>query len=150
VTTRLVIAAAILAVALAVAWWLRRRRPEGPPRDPYPIPRQLDRQDFPRPDAAWLVAYFSSDTCDSCQGLGPKVAVLESGAVATVELDFVERRDLHDRYDISAIPMILLADAEGVVRRAFVGATTATDLWASVAEVRDPGSTPEPSLGGLE
>jgi len=150
VTARLVIAAAILAVALVVAWWLRRRRPEGPPRDPYPIPRQLDRRDFPRPDAAWLVAYFSSDTCDSCHGLGPKVAVLESAVVATVELDFVERRDLHDRYDINAIPMILLADGDGVVRRAFVGATTATDLWASVAEVRDPGSTPEPSLGGLE
>lgn len=149
-TARLVIAAAILAVALVVAWWLRRRRPEGPPRDPYPIPRQLDRYDFPRPDAAWLVAYFSSDTCESCQGLGPKVAVLESATVATVELDFVKRRDLHDRYDISAIPMILLADADGVVQRAFVGATTATDLWASVAEVREPGSTPEPSLGDLE
>jgi hypothetical protein len=150
VTDRLVTAAAILLVALLAAGWLRRRRPEGPPRDPYPIPRQLDRQDFPRPDAAWLVAYFSSDTCESCRGLGPKVAVLESAAVATVELDVAERRDLHDRYAISAIPMILLADADGVVRRAFIGATTAADLWASVAEVRDPGSTPEPSLGGLE
>jgi hypothetical protein len=24
---------------------------------------------------------------------------------------------------------------------------TATDLWAAVAEVREPGSTPEPGLG---
>lgn len=149
-TARLAIAAGILLVALAVAWWLRRRRPEGPPRDPYPIPRQLDRRDFPRPDAPWLVAYFSSEICASCRGLGPKVAVLESAAVATSELDFADRRDLHDRYDISAIPMILLADADGVVRRAFVGATTATDLWASLAELRDPGSTPEPTLGALE
>jgi hypothetical protein len=150
VTARVAIAAGILLVALAVAWWLRRRRPEGPPRDPYPIPRQLDRRDFPRRDAPWLVAYFSSDTCASCQGLGPKVAVLESAAVATAAVDFADRRDLHDRYDISAIPMILLADADGVVRRAFVGATTATDLWASLAELRAPGSTPEPTLGALE
>jgi Thioredoxin len=150
VTARVAIAAGILLVALAVAWWLRRRRPEGPPRDPYPIPRQLDRRDFPRPDAPWLVAYFSSDTCASCQGLGPKVGVLESDAVVTAVLDFADRRDLHDRYDISAIPMILLADADGVVRRAFVGATTATDLWASLAELRAPGSTPEPTLGALE
>jgi hypothetical protein len=150
VTARVAIAAGILLAALAVAWWLRRRRPEGPPRDPYPIPRQLDRRDFPRPDAPWLVAYFSSDTCASCQGLGPKVAVLESDAVATAVLDFADKRDLHDRYDISAIPMILLADADGVVRRAFVGATTATDLWASLAELRAPGSTPEPTLGALE
>lgn len=148
-TTRLLIAAAVAVVALAVAWWLRRRRPAAPPRDPYPIPRQLDRDDFPRPDAPWLVAYFSSDTCASCQTLGPKVTALESVAVATCELDFVRARALHDRYEISAIPMILVTDVEGVVRRAFVGATTATDLWAAVAEVRDPGSTPEADLGAL-
>lgn len=149
-TSRLVIAAAILVVALAVAWWLRRRRPEGPPRDAYPVPRQLDRADFARPDAPWLVAYFSSAVCDSCQGLGPKVAALESAAVATCELDYTDARDLHDRYAISAIPMILLADDAGVVHRAFIGATTATDLWAAVAELRAPGSTPEPALGQLD
>lgn len=147
---RLAIAAVILVVVVAVAWWLRRRRPERPPRDVYPVPRQLDRQDFARPDAPWLVAYFSSTTCASCQGLGPKVAVLESPAVATCELDFVAQRDLHDRYEISAIPMIVLADSQGVVQRAFVGATSAADLWAALAEVREPGSTPEPSLGAFE
>ncbi|HSO96842.1 MAG TPA: thioredoxin family protein [Acidimicrobiia bacterium] len=149
-TSRLLIAAAILGVVLVVAWWLRRRRPEGPPRDTYPVPRQLDRADFARPDAAWLVAYFSSAVCDSCQGLGPKVAVLESPAVATCELDYARARGLHERYDISAIPMILLADEAGVVHRAFIGATTATDLWAAVAELRAPGSTPEPTLGELD
>jgi hypothetical protein len=41
----------------------------------------------------------------------------------------------------------VVADAQGVVRRGFVGAFTATDLWAAVAEVRAPGSTPEPDLG---
>ncbi len=147
---RLAIAVGILLVVLAVAWWLRRQRPDGPPTGPYPVPRQLDRADFPRPGAAWLVAYFSSTTCASCQGLGPKVAVLESAAVATCELDFVARRDVHERYDISAIPMILLADSVGVVQRAFVGATSAADLWAALAEAREPGSTPEPTLGAVE
>ncbi len=28
--------------------------------------------DFPRPEAAWLVALFSSTACDSCRGLGPR------------------------------------------------------------------------------
>ena len=147
---RVGIAAAILVVAALVAWRLRRRPPEGPPRDAFPIPRQLDRNDFPRPDAQWLVAYFSSATCASCQGLGPKVQILECAYVATQECSFETRRDIHDRYDISAIPMILIADDEGVVHRAFVGATTATDLWAAVAEVRSPGTTPEPDLGSLE
>jgi Thioredoxin len=147
--TRLLIAVAVALVAVAVAWWLRRRRPTAPPRDAYPIPRQLDRDDFPRPDAPWLVAYFSSDTCGSCATLGPKVGALESSVVATCELDFARARALHDRYEISAIPMILVTDDEGVVCRAFVGAVTATDLWAALAEVRTPGSTAEPDLGSL-
>jgi len=149
VVARLLIGLALVAVVLVVAVYLRRGRPAPPPRDTYPVPRQLDRADFARPDAPWLVAYFSSTRCDSCRGLGPKVAVLASGAVSVCELDAIEARDLHHRYDISAIPMILIADHEGVVRRAFVGATTATDLWAAVAELRAPGTTPEPNLGGV-
>jgi hypothetical protein len=143
------IAVGVLAVAAVIAWLLRRARPEAPPRDAYPVPRQLDRDDFPRADAPWLVAYFSSATCASCQGLGPKVAALESFDVAVCELSFEDARDLHERYDIAAIPMVLVVDAIGVVQRAFVGATSATDLWAAVAEARNPGSTPEADLGTL-
>jgi hypothetical protein len=140
----------VVAVAAAgVAWWLRRRPASGPPRDAYPVPRQVARADFARPDAPWLVAYFSSATCASCAGLGPKVAVLESREVATCEVPFETLRALHDRYRIEAIPMVLVVDAGGVVCRAFVGATTATDLWAAVAEVRAPGSTPEAELGAV-
>jgi hypothetical protein len=147
--TRLAIGVAVALVAVVIASWLRRQRPIAPPRDAYPIPLQLDRNDFPRPRAPWLVAYFSSDTCSSCQGLGPKVRALDSDAVVTCELDFTHERALHERYEISAIPMILVTDDEGVVRRAFIGATTATDLWAAVAELRAPGSTPEPDLGSF-
>jgi hypothetical protein len=149
VLVRLGIAAAILVVVGLVAWRIRRRPSDAPPRDPYPVPRQLVRADFPRPEAAWLVAYFSSATCGSCQGLGPKVQVLDSAEVSTIECTFEQQRELHDRYDIAAIPMILVADRAGIVQRAFIGATTATDLWASLAELRAPGSTPEPGLGGL-
>jgi Thioredoxin len=149
-TLRLGIAAVVVVVAAGVAWWLRRRRPDAPPRGVYPVPRQLDRGDFPEPGIPWLVAYFSSATCASCQGLGPKVAVLRSRSVAVCELSFEAERDLHERYDIAAIPMILVADTAGVVKRAFVGATSATDLWAAVAEVREPGSTPESDLGALD
>lgn len=149
--TIVAITVGVALVAGTVAWWIRRRRPPAPPpRDAHPVPRQLRRADFPRPEARWLVAYFSSSTCASCQGLGPKVAALESDEVATVEVSFEHDREMHDRYRIEAIPMILIADAHGVVQRAFVGATTATDLWAAVAEVRDPGSAPESGLGRIE
>ena len=151
VAARVLIAAALVVVVLAVALVARRRRVTAPPpRDPYPVPRQLDRADFPRPDAPWLVAYFWSRTCDSCAGLGPKVDVLASRHVATCALEAADDREVHRRYEIAAIPMILVADAEGVVQRSFVGAVSATDLWAAVADARSPGSVPEPGLGAFE
>ncbi len=84
---RLAIGAAILVVVLVVAWLMRRRKPQAPPRDVYPVPRQLDRADFPRPDAPWLVALFSSTACDSCRDLPPKLTALESSAVATCDVE---------------------------------------------------------------
>ena len=37
---------------------------------------------------------------------------------------------------------VVIADAEGVVHRSFLGTVSATHLWAAVAEARDPGSAP--------
>jgi hypothetical protein len=150
VVLRLALAAGLLAVIALIAWRLRTRPPNAPSRDAYPVPRQLDRADFDRPDAPWLVAYFSSATCGSCQNLAPKVALLACTDVSVADCSFEQHRSLHDRYEVAAIPMILIADHQGVVQKAFVGATSATDLWAAVAEVRAPGSTPEPRLGDLD
>ena len=137
-------------VLLAALIEHRRRQPAPPPRSAYPVPRQLDRDDFPRPDAPWLIAFFWSLTCDSCGGLDTKVRALESPTVATCALEAIAHRALHQRYEIAAIPMILIVDAEGVVRRAFIGTVSANDLWAAVADVRLPGSVPESGLGALE
>jgi hypothetical protein len=147
VAVRLGIAALILITVAAVAWYMRRQPTDAPPRDVYPVPKQLDRADFPRADAPFLVALFSSTVCDSCRGLEAKLEPLESVDVAVCEIEASERGDLHRRYELAAIPTTVIADADGVVRRAFVGAFTATDLWAAVAELRNPGSTPEPELG---
>jgi hypothetical protein len=69
---------------------------------------------------------------------------LECGDVAVQELEVAARKDLHDRYRIEAVPTTVVADAAGVVRQSWVGPITATDLWAAVAELREPGSTPGP------
>jgi len=149
VAARLLIAAVLVVVVVAVATVSRRRaRPGPPPRTAAPVPQQLDRTDFPRPDAPWLVAYFWSRTCDSCVGLAAKVAVLESADVATCALEATDDRALHQRYAIAAIPLILVADAVGVVRHHTLGAVSATDLWAALADVRSGGGV-EPG-GGLE
>ncbi|MBA3604967.1 MAG: hypothetical protein H0W46_03145, partial [Acidimicrobiia bacterium] len=46
-------------------------------------------------------------------------------------------RPLHARYRIDSVPLLVIADASGVVRRSFLGPVSATDLWAAVAAVRD-------------
>jgi hypothetical protein len=147
---RLVLAAALLVVAVVVAWRLRAQTNAEPVKPPGDIPRQLHRTDFPRPDAPWLVVLFASASCDSCTTMATKVAVLESADVAVTTSEFPGERAVHERYRIESVPLVVVADAEGVTRGAFLGPTSATDLWAALAELRRPGSTPEPDLGRLD
>lgn len=141
--TRVLIVVVLAAVAAGVALAVQRRsRPPAPTRTGFTVPDQLARADFARPDADWLVVLFSSSTCDSCRGTWEKVTLLESDAVAVEDVDFQGHRDRHERYAIDAVPLVLVADAEGVVRTSFVGPPSAADLWASLAELRAPGSVP--------
>ena len=134
---RLLIAVAIAVVAVAVAAVARRRSaPSAPTRTGHTVPDQLDRADFDRPEAPWLVVEFSSRTCLSCGDTWEKVALLESSEVAVQDVTYQERRDLHDRYGIESVPVVVVADDEGVVRASFVGPPPAADLWAKLAELR--------------
>lgn len=142
---RLLIAVVLVAVAVIVAFILQRRKPAPPADREWTIPVQLDRRDFSRPEAPWLVAVFTSSTCDACSGVWSKAVHLDAGPegpVAVQELEAIEQAEIHRRYGIDAVPLVLIADADGVVQRHFIGPVTATDLWAAVAEVREPGSTP--------
>jgi hypothetical protein len=130
---RVVLALVIVAVAVVIARRLDRRPADAPARDSYPVPAQLDRDDFVRPDAPWLVVLFSSASCRTCAAVAAKVAPLESERVATCEAEAVEHKDLHDRYRIEAVPMLVIADGDGVVRASFVGAVTDEELGAALA-----------------
>ena len=144
---RFVIAGVLIVIGVLVAVVLERRRPQPPTQDRWPVPTQLDRNDFDGGAAPWLVAVFTSSTCESCERATAKASVLASPSVAYMEVPYQGRRDLHDRYGVEAVPCIVVADPDGVVRASFVGVPTATDLWAAVAEAREPGSSPEPELG---
>ena len=129
----------VIAVAIVIARYLERRRPAPPTRDAYPVPAQLDRLDFPRPDAPWLYVLFSSRTCDSCAAMVGRVCSLESGSVATVQVEAKADKALHDRYRIEGVPMVVLADAQGVVRAGFVGAVDTWELEEALAKAQaDP------------
>ncbi|MGI8984394.1 MAG: hypothetical protein ACR2HM_07665 [Acidimicrobiales bacterium] len=134
---RVLLAAAVVVVAVIVAVVLERRRPEPPTQGSWAVPAQLDRADFFRPDAPWLVGVFTSDTCDTCAKAVTQAKVLASDSVAVEEAEVKARPDLHRRYHIDAVPIIVIADADGVVRRSFTGPPSATDLWAAVAGARD-------------
>jgi hypothetical protein len=138
VVERVLLAVAGVAVAGAVAWVVQHRRPAPPTQGRWPVPTQLDRADFDRPDAPWFVGVFSSATCESCEKAVAQAMVLESAEVAVQEVEVGARRHLHDRYGVEAVPVTVVADAEGVVRASFVGPPSAADLWAAVAAARDP------------
>lgn len=145
--TEVLIAVAVVAVAATVGLVLRRRQAvEAPTQPHYDIPAQLDRADF-APGVPWAVVVFTSATCTTCADVKSKAQVLASAQVAVVEAEYTAARHLHRKYDIQAVPIVAVADAEGVVRAGFAGPVTATDLWAAVAEARDPGASPEPDLG---
>jgi hypothetical protein len=134
-----VLAAAAMVVAVAIE---RRRRPAAPTNVRYAPPEQLDRHDFERPEAPWLVAVFTSATCDTCQGVWDKARLLASDTVAVQDVEVSTAPEVHRKYAIDAVPAVVVADGSGVVRAGFLGPVTATDLWATVAEVRAPGTLP--------
>lgn len=140
---RLVVAFVLVVVAVIVAVVLQRRRPAPPIATAWNIPAQLDRSDFQGPSTPWLVAVFTSSTCAACSDVAMKASALVSDVVGVQELEITTAAELHRRYGIDAVPLVLIADADGVVVKHFLGPVTATDLWAAVAEAREPGSTPE-------
>ncbi|HTN99521.1 MAG TPA: thioredoxin domain-containing protein [Microthrixaceae bacterium] len=141
---RLILAAVLAVVAIAVALYLQRRN-VAPPTDSvgeFRAPKTLDRADFQRPDAPWLVVVFSSATCDTCAGVWTKAKVLESDQVAVQQVEEKADSELHRKYDIKAVPTTVIVDAAGTVGNSYMGPVSATHLWAGLAELREPGTVP--------
>jgi hypothetical protein len=134
-----VLAGAAVAVALVIQW---RRRPTAPANVRHTLPEQVDRRDFERPEAPWLVAVFTSASCHTCRGVWDKARLLASEAVAVQDVEVTAAPAVHRKYAIDAVPAVVVADGWGVVRAGFLGPVTATDLWATVAELRAPGTLP--------
>ncbi|MFM2182221.1 MAG: hypothetical protein RJB61_515 [Actinomycetota bacterium] len=139
---QLVVAVAVVVGSVGVGLVLQRRRSVAAPTQPRAaVPVQVDRADF-APGSPWAVIVFSSASCHTCADVVRKAQVLQSADVAVVDVEFGSSRALHAKYDIQAVPIVVVADAEGVVHAGFAGPVTATDLWAAVAEARTPGSLP--------
>lgn len=151
--TRILVPVTVATVALAAAAVTRRRRPDAPTQGFGGAPTQLDRADFAAlharaaalhaPAAAshapWLVAVFTSATCDTCADIMRKASVLRSASVDVVEIEYTANKDLHSRYKIEAVPIVVVADESGSVAASHLGPVRAQDLWAMVADCRAHG-----------
>lgn len=136
--TQIIIVAAVAAVALAVGWFMQRQAPDAPTGvTEHKTPAQIDRNDFLRPDAEWLVAVFTSATCQTCAKVWTSAQLLESDVVAIQNIEVGADAPLHERYSITAVPSVVIADAQGVARGSFLGPPTSADLWAKLAELRE-------------
>ena len=138
-----IIASLILVFAASLSFFVRRRKPDAPSQTSHTVPQQLSREDFSSAEKPWLLAVFTSSTCDACQDVATKAKVLASQDVAVQIIDFQEMPDLHERYSIDAVPTTVIADNRGVVQYGVLGPVTATDLWAAMARCRDPKSSTE-------
>jgi len=124
-------------IALLANLWQRKRQVDAPTQGATEVPSQIDRSDFARPDAPWIVLAFTSATCQTCSDIERKVRVLETNSVAIQILEYTAERELHERYKVDAVPTVLMADANGVVQANFLGPVSAIDLWAALARARD-------------
>lgn len=134
---RFVIVGVVVVIALLANLWQRKRQVDAPTQGATEVPSQIDRSDFARPDAPWIVLAFTSATCQTCSDIERKVRVLETNSVAIQILEYTAERELHERYKVDAVPTVLMADAKGVVQANFLGPVSATDLWAALARARD-------------
>jgi hypothetical protein len=93
---QVVIAAAVVLAAVALGLLLRSRQAVATPTQPsLDVPAQLDRADFPQATAPWMVAVFSSASCNSCADVLRKAQVMASSEVSVVDVEFTEHRALH-------------------------------------------------------
>ena len=134
-----VVAAAVVVLGLVASALMQRRRPAAAPTQPkLDIPAQIDRSDFPLATTPWMVLVFSSASCQACSDVLRKAAVMASSELSIVEVEYSANTALHRKYGIEAVPLVAIADERGVVQRGFAGPMSATDLWAAVADAREP------------
>lgn len=131
--TNVVIAIALGAAALLVAWAVNRRKPKATPaHSGHHVPDHIDRGDFVRPEAPVLIAVFTSATCASCAAMVATARHVAndvaSDGVVVDEAEVGSRGDVHRRYEIDAVPILVVVDRGGVVRASFAGAVSANEL----------------------
>ena len=136
--TQVLIVAAVAIVALAVGAYMQRQAPDAPTTPTqHTTPDQINRSDFADPVKPWLVAVFTSATCETCAKVWTSTQLLESAEVAIQNVEVTADAELHERYNITAVPAVVIADHAGVAQGSFLGPPSSSELWAKLAELRE-------------
>ena len=134
--TNVLVAVALGAAALVVAWLINRRKPKATAMiSAHHVPDRIDRGEFIRPEAPVLIAVFTSATCVSCAAMVATARELASDAVAVDEAELGARGEAHRRYEIDAVPILVVADKDGLVRASFAGSVRSEELEVAIAQV---------------
>ncbi len=107
--------------AVLVAYSVNRRRTDSPSVPQSSLPVQIDRRDFEKPEKKWLLAFFSSESCSSCRTVRNLLKNIQANTIHIQEINFPKDRELHTRYGIDSVPIILIIDSDGVVTWSFAG-----------------------------
>ena len=141
---RLLVLAVVAALAGRLAVLLQRWRPGGPVATGWSVPGHLDRADFATPDVPWLVAVFSSTDCPTCASRVAEAHSLAAALGGGQEVPAESAGDLHDRYQVDAVPMRVVADGDGLVRAHHPGPSSPGELRTVLEKARSSRSFDEP------
>ena len=136
--------AVVGAVAGVLAVLLQRWRPGGPVATGWSVPGHLDRADFAKPDVPWLVAVFSSTDCATCAPMVTEAHTLAAAQVVVQEVPAESASELHDRYQVDVVPMLVVADGDGLVRAHHLGPSAPGELRAVLEKARSSRPYDEP------
>jgi hypothetical protein len=128
----------VVAACLGLILYSRSKKPSPTSTTHYDAPSHIERGDFPDATTEVFAVAFTSASCESCHDI---VTKLKAAQTSQVDISIVEYEDdhgktLHKKYDIEAVPTVVICDSNGTTQKAFLGAVTATDLWAGLAQVR--------------
>ena len=141
---RLLVLVMVAALAGLVAVLLQRWRPGGPVATGWSVPGHLDRSDFAKPDVPWLVAVFSSTDCATCTSMVSEAHSLAATQVVVQEVPAESAGDLHARYRVDVVPMLVVADEDGLVRAHHLGPSAPGELQAVLEGARSSRSQEKP------
>jgi len=108
-------------VALIVSTLARRHASPAETGSDHHIPDHLDGTDFNNSDGRRMLVVFSSNKCDTCAVVVESAMQLDFPWLMVEVVDIESRERLHNKYDIDAVPITLLADTSGHVVKSFLG-----------------------------